>query len=136
MLPLSLIYRGGPGVVRADDGARRVLAHACGEYGVGGVGFAGRRGPGFRTAWAGQAQGVGYPEAVRKWVVLLIAAVVVIAVVAVVLTQQSQQQARAEQVDQWHQDLHAWEESQAEALAAPEGPRSDERREGKEGGAR
>src|SRR5699024_2386854 len=89
---------------------------------VGGVGFAGRRGRICGSAWAGQVQGVGYPEAVRKWVVLLIAAVVVIAVVAVVLTQQSQQQARAEQVDQWHQDLHAWEESQAEALAAPEGP--------------
>src|SRR5699024_4985806 len=115
MLPLSLISRGGPGVVRADDGARRVLAHACGEYGVGGGRICG-------TAWAGQAQEVGYPEAVRKWVVLPIAAVAVIAVVAVVLTQQSQQQARAEQVDQWHQDLHAWEESQAEALAAPEGP--------------
>src|SRR5699024_12588506 len=98
MLPLSLIYRGGPGLVRADDGARRVLAHACGEYGVGGVGFAGRRGAGVRTAWDGQAQGVGYPEAVRKWGGLLIAAVVVIAGAAVVLTKRSRQQACHEEV--------------------------------------
>src|SRR5699024_7060504 len=32
------------------------------------------------------------------------------------------QQAEAARVDQWHQDLQVWEEAQAEALAAPEGP--------------